>query len=99
MGGGQGTEGPHVAHLVSKGRLEPEKLEGPPFPVGLELLWQWFNELRVTRSVGVGGIEPLTYSEIDAWARLTDRKLRPHEVTALMTLDLATRRVPDDEEE
>lgn len=88
-----------MAHLVRRGRLEPERLHGPPFPAGLEVLWTWFNELRATRSVGMGGLEPLTYREVDAWARLTDRRPKPHEVQALMRLDLATRHVTDDEDD
>lgn len=36
-------------------------------------------------------MQSLTYTEIQAWANLTGRRPHPHEVDALLRLDLATR--------
>ena len=36
-------------------------------------------------------IQALTYTEIQAWATLTDRRPAPHEVDALLALDMAYR--------
>lgn len=60
-------------------------------PEGVEYLWLWFLELERTRQVSQAGIGALTYSEIGAWAALTDRRPRPHEVDALLALDLVAR--------
>ena len=35
----------------------------------------------------MGGISPLTYTEVEAWARLTHRTPTAYEVEGLMTLD------------
>ena len=37
------------------------------------------------------GIQALTYAEIAAWAALTDRRPAPHEVDALLDLDVTVR--------
>lgn len=32
-------------------------------------------------------MNPLSWATLDAWARLTDTEIRPHEARALITLD------------
>jgi hypothetical protein len=84
----------HLLGLVRMGKAteaQREILEGPPFPEALSYLWEWHQELARTRSVGMAGVEPLTYLTIDAWARLTDRQPLPDEVDALLQLDAVTR--------
>jgi len=46
-------------------------------PERLVYLWQWFRELR----------KPLSYTEIEAWARLTQRRPERWEIDALFRLD------------
>lgn len=48
-----------------------------PMPERLAYLWQWFRELR----------KPLSYTEIEAWARLTRRSPERWEIDALFRLD------------
>jgi hypothetical protein len=85
------------AHLLAKVRMgkataeERQLLEGPPFPETVAYLWEWHQELARTRSVGMAGVDPLSYPAIDAWARLTDRHPLPDEVDALLQLDAVTR--------
>ena len=46
-------------------------------------------ELQQSRqSTGMGGFNPLTYTEIDAWARLSDREVSPWELGLLKQLDM-----------
>lgn len=66
-------------------------LESPPFPESLAYLWGWFLELERVRTYGMHGPDALTYQQIDAWARLTDRQPMPYEVDALLALDLVSR--------
>ena len=73
------------------GRRKEEDLIGPPVPEELEYLWVWHAELTRTREMGTYGPKALSYAEIDAFARLTDRNVEPHEVDALLQLDLASR--------
>jgi hypothetical protein len=42
---------------------------------------QWFYQLKKTS-------DPITYSEIKAWNDLTDNRIQPEEVEAIMQLDL-----------
>jgi len=63
------------------------ELEGPEFPETLAYLWDWTRELRSAPRVGVNGVEPISWADIDSWARLTGRDLATHEVQALIALD------------
>lgn len=76
---------------MGSGEKERAKLYGPEIPRELAYLWEWFMELERTRTVTEAGLEAIGYAEILAWATLTDRVIRPHEVEALVILDLATR--------
>lgn len=68
------------------GRL-PRGFEGPEMPLELTYLWRWFQELSATRGSNGFGPNPITYTEIDTWARLTGTIIRPMEVRLIMTLD------------
>lgn len=43
-----------------------------PFPIELCSYWQDFLEINKKRTRGESGDNPLTFLEIDAWARLTN---------------------------
>lgn len=62
-------------------------MELPPFPDGMESVWQWALELDATRSFSQFGPLPTTYTEMRAWASMTGRDPDPEEVAALMQLD------------
>lgn len=66
-------------------------LEGPPMPEALQYLHNWLYELHGRSGVDLGGLSPLTYGTIAAWAQLTDRAPQPHDVQALLMLDLILR--------
>jgi hypothetical protein len=69
-------------------------------PDALEYVWDWFWELSRTRRAGMAGPEPIGYADVDAWARLTDRRPTPAEVEALLSLDYVTRHpemIPEEE--
>jgi len=60
-----------------------------PFPSLVGHIWQWFVELTRTRSSNGFGMNPINYSEIDAWSRLTRRKPTLLEIYALTQIDAA----------
>lgn len=66
-------------------------LDGPPIPDAVAYLWGWYAELAAGRGEGLAGAAPITYADIEAWARLLDRRPSPHEVSALLELDRAVR--------
>lgn len=50
-------------------------------------MWLSFLELSETRRSNGFGPEPLSYSEMEAWGRLTGRRLQPWQVRLIKQLD------------
>ncbi len=89
----------HFQKAIDMGREEyVAKLEGPPFPDALTYLYGWLLELDSARDVGMNGLKPFTYQQIDAWSRMTDRHPEPHEVAALLYLGRVFLYPPPDED-
>jgi len=65
-------------------------LDGPPMPAALEYLHAWHGELARARRITEHGPAPLTYQDLLAWSLLTAQDPEPHEVEALMALDLVS---------
>jgi len=61
----------------------------PRLPAGGELLWDWFLDIHRSRSVHAGGLNPITYGEIEAYARLYRWEMRPYHIEVLFALDRA----------
>lgn len=67
--------------------IKPDELINPAeLPLFLEPLWQDFLNLNQSRQAGMA-INPLTYSEIDAYARLTKTTFSKSEVLVIKQLD------------
>ena len=79
------------AHLEAAARMGmPEakaKLAERVSPGVLAYLWQWFLELHGHRGVGPMGPAPLTWLDLDAWARRMRRDPAPWEFDVLSRLD------------
>jgi hypothetical protein len=63
--------------------------EQPECPEELEYLVEWSYRLHGRSGSGMGGIAPLSYVNLDAWARLMGYELTATEVDALIDLDAA----------
>jgi hypothetical protein len=61
-------------------------MEGLPFPKGFTYLWDWYGELGSSRQNGMAP-NPLTFTEIKAWADLTQRDVAPWEIEIIKTID------------
>ena len=61
--------------------------KAPGIPVGGALVWRWFLDLNRTRSSSGFAPNPLTYSEIEAYARLYRWPLEPRHVDMIMAMD------------
>ncbi len=82
----------HLQAAAARGiQRAKDRLRGPEFPEPLRYLYDWFHELLAGRGVDMNGLMPLSFTELDAWARQTRRRPEPHEVRALFLLDAATR--------
>lgn len=61
-------------------------------PAGGHLYFNWFSDLCRSRSAGFSGADPITYSEIDAYARRNRIPLEDRHVDVLMAMDGAWRK-------
>lgn len=75
----------HYAALARKGRKKKPK--GPTLPAGVVHLWNAFAQLSAARTGNGFGPNPIPYSEIDAYSRLTGQAFLPWEVDAIRALD------------
>lgn len=84
----QGPRRKHLERAAKRGNKRArETLEGPgPFPAGLEYLWRWARELHPARGFGAHGPNPVTWPDLDAWARRTGRDPDPDEARALLEI-------------
>ena len=65
----------------------PEGLSDFECPEATEHLWCWFLEISRRRSGGGFGANPISYAEVEAWARLTHTRPSALEVEWIMDLD------------
>jgi hypothetical protein len=100
-GEGKTTEYTVREHLQQAAKANPSiaaKLEGPPFPEELRYLYRWAAQLTGRSGIGFGAVAPLSYSELDAFCRLTGARPNRLDVEGLMLLD-AVMRHPEVKEE
>lgn len=58
-----------------------------PISVAAALPWRWFNDLCRTRTGNGYGPNPLSYAEIEAYARLYRWPLEPRHVDLILAMD------------
>lgn len=63
-----------------------QPIDVPELPLAGWHLWDWFWDLHQARGGGFGPA-PLSYAEIEAWARLQLAHPRPWEVSVLRLMD------------
>lgn len=73
--------------LCAELRRNLEKGGRPSIPAGGELLWRWFTDLTAARGWGAAGPNPISFSEIAAYARLSNWPIEPRHVTVLQAMD------------
>lgn len=72
--------------LIAALRDQLNGIRTPP-PAAGSILWGAFNDLSARRSWNEHGPNPISYSEIEAWCRLTRTPLGPHHIAALVAMD------------
>ncbi|MGY6410047.1 MAG: phage tail assembly chaperone [Alkalilacustris sp.] len=60
----------------------------PQMPDGTGLLWEAFLDLSLARTYHAQGPNPISFIEIEAWARLTRTPLQPHHVRIIRAMDV-----------
>jgi hypothetical protein len=73
-------------HKPEKRAALEAELETPPFPFELEHVWPAFCRLNARRQSGFS-IEPIAWSDLDAFIRLTGVRLAPWEIQLIEMLD------------
>ena len=66
--------------------IKPEELT-LELPVVFFELWEWFIELHMARGSNGMTLNPISFTEIKAWAELTGTEITPKEVRLLKMLD------------
>ena len=69
--------------------MASRNFRGDP-PLELEQVWRWYCELGSARTSNGFGLNPLSYTEIKAYADLTGVRMTPWEITLLKRLDTVT---------
>jgi hypothetical protein len=87
----------HYEEHARRGRADAiEMLAGKECPVDLMYLYDWSVALVGRSGMTMGGLLPLSYSELKSFSDMTGWKPDPEEVEALMILDSILRN-PDTE--
>jgi hypothetical protein len=79
-------------HLAAAARTVPAALadlQGPPMPPYCDGAWDAFWELAAARAMTDAGPQPIAWQDIDAWQRVTRRRLTPLEVLCVRAADEA----------
>lgn len=82
---------PHFARLadrlaaVLKAHLATGKR--PLVPEAGALIWSMFCDLSAARTMGMAGPNPISYVDIEAWARLHRWPLQRHHIALLRAMD------------
>lgn len=75
--------------MIEKSRgFTPEELVAPDYCDALRYLWDWYGELNQARQGNGFGMNLLSFTEIAAWSKLTQRTLATWEVFVLKSLDV-----------
>ncbi len=75
------------------GRRPKELVPPCEFPDLLKHVWVAFCVLSNQRQSGMSGANPLSFSEIDTWMKLTNSVLKPRDIDLLIRLDQTYMRV------
>lgn len=70
------------------GVMPPELANEKEVPPPVRYIWQWFEELHTARGGSGFGPSPISFCEIDAWARLTGRLPEAWEVQVIKDIDV-----------
>ncbi len=63
------------------------RLHLPDFPDEYTFAWEAFFDLNQCRSSNGFGVNPISYTEIDAYTRLTGKVLLPYEINGINIID------------
>jgi hypothetical protein len=77
----------HLMKACRQTKIWPDEYREAPCPPCMALVWNWFQDLSARRTGNGYGPNPLSFTEIDTWARLSGITLTPFELQAIVALD------------
>lgn len=78
------------AHLLSGWKqtgIQPDELKVTEPPEGAAVVWNYYNALATRRTYGQAGPQPITWEAMHAWQSVSQLRLRPWELRAVLALD------------
>jgi hypothetical protein len=78
-----------IQAIATGSKAAAADIEGPEFPLEAAHVWQLFLELHGTRTSNGFGLNPISYTEIDAYNRLYGYDVSPEELYLLKVADSA----------
>ncbi len=78
-----------IDHLEATGGDWQEAFPPPDPPAAASDIWDWYWELRAAAPSGMNGPNPVSWTELEAWSRLTARPLSRRQLHLLRLLDVA----------
>lgn len=85
-------DGETMAEMFMRFGKGYEVPEQPEVPECGEHVLRWFFDLSGRRQPSMGGVSPLTFSDIAAWRDLRGIEVLPEEVQMILALDVAYRK-------
>lgn len=76
----------HLESIKAQTGFSPPELENVNVSPTVMYLWTYFLQLNNARQNGMS-VNPLSYSEIDSWQRLTATEISPFELSIIKALD------------
>ena len=77
----------HLESVERQTGITPDQLKPLPFPEALEYIWRDFLELNDARTSNGYTLNPISYSELDAWNRLTNKQATTQDIGVIKMLD------------
>lgn len=73
--------------VVVRRRATATEQQTPELPAPVAYLWAIWNELHAARGSGAFAPNPINWTEIEAFSRVTDEPLEPWEARAIRAVD------------
>lgn len=77
----------HLQSAEAQTGVEIPELHQERVPIEVAHIWEWFKDLHAARAASFGP-SPISYADIEAWARLTGRAPTRWEVSCIKRLDV-----------
>src|SRR5262249_49190452 len=68
-------------------RAIKELREAPQCPPAFEDVWGYYTELRSAPTLGMSGVNPISWEQLHAWSSMTGRRLMRYELELVLAID------------